>query len=114
MGNYSSKEISAEEEGNGIPSRAGTEVKTDDPVYPTYLMVRLSLSERQLVMEFSQQQEVNLEDPSGGSGIDEGNSINFDQLKFLEYVPTVFRWEHGGRNVYITGTFNNWDKQVFQ
>ncbi|KAL3786560.1 hypothetical protein HJC23_006810 [Cyclotella cryptica] len=23
-------------------------------------------------------------------------------------VPTVFRWEHGGRNVYITGTFNGW------
>lgn len=23
-------------------------------------------------------------------------------------VPTVFKWEHGGRKVYITGTFNNW------
>ena len=29
-----------------------------------------------------------------------------------ELVPTVFRWEHGGRQVYITGTFNNWEKQV--
>jgi polyisoprenoid-binding protein YceI len=27
-------------------------------------------------------------------------------------VPTVFRWEHGGRAAYITGTFNNWEKQV--
>eukprot|EP00611_Tribonema_gayanum_P024042 TRINITY_DN5204_c0_g3_i1.p2 TRINITY_DN5204_c0_g3~~TRINITY_DN5204_c0_g3_i1.p2 ORF type:complete len:178 (+),score=52.86 TRINITY_DN5204_c0_g3_i1:170-703(+) len=27
-------------------------------------------------------------------------------------VPTVFRWEHGGRQVYITGTFNNWEKQI--
>jgi 5'-AMP-activated protein kinase regulatory beta subunit len=27
-------------------------------------------------------------------------------------VPTVFKWEHGGRNVYITGTFNNWDRQI--
>lgn len=26
-------------------------------------------------------------------------------------VPMVFRWEHGGRNVYITGTFNGWSKQ---
>eukprot|EP00644_Phytophthora_capsici_P004761 jgi/Phyca11/557875/estExt2_Genewise1.C_PHYCAscaffold_10031 len=23
----------------------------------------------------------------------------------------VFKWEHGGRNVFITGTFNGWDKQ---
>lgn len=30
----------------------------------------------------------------------------------LEEVPTVFRWEHGGRQVYVTGTFNNWDKQI--
>jgi len=27
-------------------------------------------------------------------------------------VPTVFRWEHGGRNVYITGTFNGWSRQI--
>jgi polyisoprenoid-binding protein YceI len=33
-------------------------------------------------------------------------------LPNLESVPTVFRWDHGGRNVYITGTFNNWEKQV--
>ena len=29
-----------------------------------------------------------------------------------ELVPTVFRWEHGGRQVYITGTFNNWEHQI--
>lgn len=27
-------------------------------------------------------------------------------------VPTVFRWEHGGRQVYITGTFNEWSRQI--
>lgn len=27
-------------------------------------------------------------------------------------VPTVFKWEHGGRHVYITGTFNNWERQI--
>jgi 5'-AMP-activated protein kinase regulatory beta subunit len=27
-------------------------------------------------------------------------------------VPTVFKWEHGGRQVYITGTFNNWSRQI--
>ena len=27
-------------------------------------------------------------------------------------VPTVFRWEHGGRQVYIAGTFNGWSRQI--
>eukprot|EP01041_Mallomonas_annulata_P012515 gene12515-26370_t len=27
-------------------------------------------------------------------------------------VPTVFKWESGGKNVYITGTFNNWERQI--
>ena len=27
-------------------------------------------------------------------------------------IPMVFKWEHGGRNVCITGTFNGWSKQV--
>ena len=29
-----------------------------------------------------------------------------------ESVPTVFRWDHGGKNVFITGTFNGWSKQI--
>lgn len=29
-----------------------------------------------------------------------------------DVVPTVFRWEHGGREVYITGTFNGWTRQI--
>jgi hypothetical protein len=27
-------------------------------------------------------------------------------------VPTVFRWEHGGNAVFITGTFNGWSNRV--
>jgi len=27
-------------------------------------------------------------------------------------VPTVFRWEDGGRHVYITGTFNGWSRKI--
>ena len=38
-----------------------------------------------------------------------GHSI---QNETEELVPTVFRWEHGGRQVYITGTFNNWEHQI--
>mmetsp|Transcript_41984 Transcript_41984/g.82584 ORF Transcript_41984/g.82584 Transcript_41984/m.82584 type:complete len:240 (+) Transcript_41984:131-850(+) len=29
-----------------------------------------------------------------------------------EIVPTVFKWEHGGRQVFITGTFNNWAELI--
>ncbi|KAF0740253.1 hypothetical protein Ae201684P_016954 [Aphanomyces euteiches] len=29
-----------------------------------------------------------------------------------DIVPMVFRWEHGGRNVCITGTFNGWSAHV--
>jgi 5'-AMP-activated protein kinase regulatory beta subunit len=28
------------------------------------------------------------------------------------FIPTVFRWEHGGAAVYITGAFNNWSNRV--
>ena len=34
-------------------------------------------------------------------------TINDDDI-----VPTVFKWDNGGRNVYITGTFNNWERQI--
>jgi Glycogen recognition site of AMP-activated protein kinase/5'-AMP-activated protein kinase beta subunit, interaction domain len=27
-------------------------------------------------------------------------------------IPTVFRWEHGGNNVFITGAFNGWSRKV--
>lgn len=27
-------------------------------------------------------------------------------------IPTVFRWEHGGNQVYITGSFNHWNRRV--
>merc|ERR1712176_1251317 len=40
-------------------------------------------------------------------------AINLDLLSLDDdAVPTVFRWEHGGRQVYITGTFNGWSRQI--
>jgi 5'-AMP-activated protein kinase regulatory beta subunit len=44
-----------------------------------------------------------------------GHPLPSNQLSsYLEddTVPTVFRWEHGGRHVYITGTFNGWSRQI--
>jgi 5'-AMP-activated protein kinase regulatory beta subunit len=43
-----------------------------------------------------------------------GVPVAADMASFTEddLVPTVFRWEHGGRQVYITGTFNGWSRQI--
>ena len=40
------------------------------------------------------------------------SSRSANSTVFILQVPTVFKWEHGGRNVYITGTFNNWERQI--
>ena len=36
-----------------------------------------------------------------------GSSV-FSATTGSPLVPTVFRWEHGGNNVYLTGEFNRW------
>ena len=44
-----------------------------------------------------------------------GHAVVADVVAALESnpaVPTVFRWEHGGGAVYITGTFNGWSRRV--
>jgi len=49
----------------------------------------------------------------GGSSGNTPSGINLDLLSLDDdTVPTVFRWEHGGRQVYITGTFNGWSRQI--
>ncbi|CAM9683973.1 unnamed protein product [Ectocarpus sp. 8 AP-2014] len=50
------------------------------------------------------------EDPKGDAMDVEAKADEGEEEE--ELVPTVFRWEHGGRQVYITGTFNNWEKQI--
>jgi 5'-AMP-activated protein kinase, regulatory beta subunit len=47
------------------------------------------------------------------SGYVKSSSVpTIDTLLEDDSVPTVFRWEHGGRQVYITGTFNGWSRQI--
>jgi hypothetical protein len=41
-----------------------------------------------------------------------GNGSGIEDWMDDDTVPTVFRWEHGGRHVYITGTFNGWSRQI--
>jgi len=62
--------------------------------------------------------------PSVGSGVAQGGAAlglaiagadtfgGASDETMYNVVPTVFKWEHGGRNVYITGTFNNWERQI--
>mmetsp|Transcript_26685 Transcript_26685/g.39646 ORF Transcript_26685/g.39646 Transcript_26685/m.39646 type:complete len:250 (-) Transcript_26685:103-852(-) len=85
MGTYSSKDVSEDSGGlqDGIPSRND---RKEDEKFPTYTM------------------------PPAVNIID--SEVPKLPSDHEEYVPTVFRWEHGGRNVYITGTFNNWEKQI--
>ena len=45
---------------------------------------------------------------ASGGGVPSGGEAWLDDNS----VPTVFRWEHGGRQVYITGTFNGWSRQI--
>jgi 5'-AMP-activated protein kinase regulatory beta subunit len=53
---------------------------------------------------------------AGTSGAGTGGSANgaesIENWLDDDTVPTVFRWEHGGRQVYITGTFNGWSRQI--
>ena len=92
MGNYSSKDVDGDgltTHGDAIPSRA---------VQP-----------RQAPTLQGAEQYAGAQGMAGGGGGDGtgGASDDADNI-----VPTVFKWEHGGRNVYITGTFNNWERQI--
>lgn len=30
----------------------------------------------------------------------------------IESIPTIFRWVHGGNDVFVTGSFNNWQGKI--
>jgi len=54
---------------------------------------------------------------TGVGSADADNTLKLGSLTVENWldddtVPTVFRWEHGGRQVYITGTFNGWSRQI--
>lgn len=46
----------------------------------------------------------------GDSGISPQNPQH--TFESGDTIPTVFRWQHGGDDVYVTGTFNNWQEQA--
>ena len=66
---------------------------------------------------YSEQRRVNNNNNNNNSNnvisasTEDSNELQLDG-DLYSVVPTVFKWEHGGRNVYITGTFNNWERQI--
>ena len=88
MGNYSSKSGT-----NGAPlSSSGKEASAGVPKSPVRRADNLT------------------SDVAHASPTVDGSAAGNDDASRL--VPTVFKWEHGGREVYITGTFNNWDRRI--
>ena len=49
---------------------------------------------------------------TGGAAFGSNAADVLAALESNPAVPTVFRWEHGGGEVYITGTFNGWSRRV--
>ncbi|ETW02119.1 hypothetical protein H310_05711 [Aphanomyces invadans] len=49
---------------------------------------------------------------TGGASSSGAVPSTASSVKQPDIVPMVFRWEHGGRNVCITGTFNGWSAHV--
>lgn len=97
MGNYSSKDGT----GNAIQ---------DDDVIPSR-SIRSNPQNPQSQQTQSQNQNQNQVDVSSRSVASEPSVITINGTTD-PVVPTVFKWEHGGRHVYITGTFNNWERQI--
>lgn len=98
---YEGRDFRAEEDANDaqkelFAARASDAMDVDQPSpsHLSYLSTGLAASSPQL------------DGKSGSVGSDQEVAVKD------EVVPMVFRWEHGGRNVYITGTFNGWSKQV--
>ena len=50
--------------------------------------------------------------PGDTDGTVQSGNLSVENWLDDDTVPTVFRWEHGGRQVYITGTFNGWSRQI--
>lgn len=100
--NYSSKDgaHNANQEDDVIPSRSlRSSTRTASPINHQHQRVAEGV-----IPPVIQVTDAN-SDPQSSTMIALSNIRN-------NVVPTVFKWEHGGRHVYITGTFNNWERQI--
>jgi 5'-AMP-activated protein kinase, regulatory beta subunit len=90
----------------------GAGVRQQQQQQPQQQGVQRSSSDASMtIMDPDQQQQQQKQ--SGGIGIaGGGGGGSIENWLDDDAVPTVFRWEHGGRQVYITGTFNGWSRQI--
>lgn len=47
-----------------------------------------------------------------GVGSPDANLDTTDETPAQTTLPTVFKWDGGGKDVYISGTFNNWKSKI--
>lgn len=50
--------------------------------------------------------------PVGEEMSDEELDIHFRKFCTKKTVPMVFHWDEGGKNAFVTGTFNNWSEKI--
>ena len=43
---------------------------------------------------------------------DDDESIRHGKVRRKQTVPTVFRWEYGGKEIYLSGSFNEWKTRI--
>lgn len=96
MGNYSTKDVSETQNGR-LPQDTKANASGAAPVQPSAYSPVPSIDKRAPV----QQQYTAA--PTAATSL---------TLSPEESVATVFRWEHGGKSVFIAGTFNNWESPI--
>jgi hypothetical protein len=117
MGNYSSKDKQDDHPmgGDGDPrndrhgqgqKRAAESISTSTSAHPQPVM-GIDSNGNNLVNGSSNGNGSNTMTDTNITGAGAGVGVEASVV-----VPTVFKWEHGGREVYITGTFNNWEKRI--
>lgn len=107
MGNYSAKESSSEHgEGGGDKSHGGhhNHNQSQNSGTPRAVSVRREAAEQERAMSHH--------DASGKHFQGYSSAAMGGEVDGEDYIPTVFKWDHGGKNVYVTGTFNNWERQI--
>ncbi|EUB61220.1 5'-AMP-activated protein kinase subunit beta-1 [Echinococcus granulosus] len=48
----------------------------------------------------------------GNGGIDLSTDVEMTPTAPQKHLPTVFRWNGGGHEIYVSGTFDNWQKKI--
>ena len=92
--------------GYGMPPDPSQQQQQQQPMERTTSDASMTIMDNDQQLQQHLQQQQHLLQQQQAAGVSTENWLDDDS------VPTVFRWEHGGRQVYITGTFNGWSRQI--